>query len=232
MKKIQYIARKLKTFTFDEIYLISETPKEQIEEILQRLENENFLKKTPQGYIYCEYSKAARMNNKTDKKVKFKVNNTVQIKTLEKSEFENIPEYNLKKYYKYSNLLEQTKGLRGKSLMAFIEKYNQINPNNKTSYASLMKKRYAYAKNGSAGLIAKFGTTRRLYYPDMEQYYSIFKIYYFSKEKYTLNQCREFTANDLNIPLENFPSVMSFRRRLYKDYQPKKLKEIRRNLCF
>ena len=105
MKKIQYIARKLKTFTFDEIYLISETPKEQLEEILQRLGNENFLKKTPQGYIYCEYSKASRMNNKTDKKVKFKVNNTVQIKTLEKSEFENIPEYNLKKYYKYSNLL-------------------------------------------------------------------------------------------------------------------------------
>lgn len=52
MEKIVYLARKLKAFTFDEIFMLAEIPKEEISSILEQLISENVIKEDSQGYLF------------------------------------------------------------------------------------------------------------------------------------------------------------------------------------
>ena len=54
MKKIVYLARKLKAFTFDEIFMLAEMPKEEISSILEQLISENVIKEDSQGYLFIK----------------------------------------------------------------------------------------------------------------------------------------------------------------------------------
>ena len=54
MEKIIYLARKLKAFTFDEIYMLAEIPKEELKLILEKLVSENTLKEDTQGYLFIK----------------------------------------------------------------------------------------------------------------------------------------------------------------------------------
>ena len=243
MKKIRYLSRKLKAFTFEDIFLLAETPKEKLQNTLQELITEGVLKKTNQGFVYCEFKQippstepvvrnfAPKVVQEEDF-VKFTEIYTPNIKNLTPQELEKIPEYNRKKRDKYLHLLKITNGLHGKKLMEFIKEYNELNPSNKTSYANLIRKRNAYVRYGDSALISNFGTPRKPYYTDMEDYYAIFKNFYLTDYGVSLKKCRENVAKIFQIPLEKFPSVMSFRRRLYKDFTKEELRNIRSRLCF
>lgn len=243
MKKIRYLSRKLKTFTFEDIFLLAETPKEELLKGLQELVNEGTLKKTTQGFVYCEFKQFPPptepvVRNSVTKSVhnedfvKFVEINNPKIKNLTSQELAEIPEYNRKKRDKYLHLLKITNGLHGKNLMEFIKEYNKLNPQNRTSYANLIRKRNAYVKYGDSALISKFGTPRKVYYPDMEEYYVIFKKFYLSGCGISIKKCRENTAKIFQIPLDKFPSVMTFRRRLRKDFSKEEVRNIRSRLCF
>lgn len=54
MKKVLYLARKLKAFTFNDIYILAEIDKNELEKILAKLVEDSILKKDSQGYIYIE----------------------------------------------------------------------------------------------------------------------------------------------------------------------------------
>lgn len=54
MEKIIYLSKKLKAFTFDEIFLLAETEKENLEKCLNELVENETLKQNTQGYIYVE----------------------------------------------------------------------------------------------------------------------------------------------------------------------------------
>ena len=54
MEKIIYLARKLKAFTFDEIYMLAEIPKEELKLILEKLVSENTLKEDTQGHLFIK----------------------------------------------------------------------------------------------------------------------------------------------------------------------------------
>lgn len=243
MKKIRYLSRKLKAFTFEDIFLLAETPKEKLQSALQELIEEGVLKKTNQGFVFCEFKQippptepvvrnTATRFIQNEGFVKFVEINTPNIKNLTSQELEEIPEYNRKKRDKYLHLLKMTNGLHGKELMEFIDEYNQLNPSNRTSYANLIRKRNAYVRYGDAALISKFGTPRKPYYPDMEEYYAIFKKFYLSNYGVSIRKSRENTAKIFQIPLEKFPSVMTFRRRLRKDFSSEEIRSIRKKLCF
>ena len=186
MKKIRYLSRKLKAFTFEDILLLAETPKEKLQNALQELIEEGLLKKTNQGFVFCELKQIPPPTEPVVKNtetrfiqdedfVKFVEIATHNIKNLISQELEEIPEYNRKKRDKYLHLLKITNGLHGKKLMEFIDEYDQLKPSNRTSYANLIRKRNAYVRYGDVALISKFGTPRKSYYPDMEEYYAIFK---------------------------------------------------------
>lgn len=55
MKKIIYLSKKLKAFTFDEIFLLAEMEKESLEKCLNELIENGTLKQDTQGYIYVEH---------------------------------------------------------------------------------------------------------------------------------------------------------------------------------
>ncbi len=243
MKKIRYLSRKLKAFTFEDIFLLAETPKEELQTELQELIKEGVLKKTNQGFVYSEFIQipppteslvkniATRVIHNEDF-VKFAEFYTPKARNLSPKELEEIPEYNRQKRDKYMHLLKITNGLHGKNLMEFIKEHNKLNPSNRTSYANLIRKRNAYVKYGDSGLISKFGTPRKPYYPDLEDYYAVFKKFYLSNYGMSLEKCRENVAKIFQISLEKFPSSMTFRRRLYKDFSKEEIKNIRKMLCF
>ena len=243
MKKVKFLARKLKAFSFNDIFSLAELPKEELQEKLDKLVEENILKKTTQGYIYCEFDYVPPPTAPTvkgeavtfvrdDDYVKFSENDYGKMKSLSLAELGNIPEYNRKKYTKFFGLLKLTRGLYGKQLVEFIKEYNKQNPDDKTSYANIVRKRNLYVKYGPEALVAKFGKPRKLYYPDMEKYYMVFKKYYFSPKKLNIEACRQLTAKELHIPLEQFPHRITFRRRLLKDYTTIEMKNKRNFLCF
>lgn len=55
MEKIIYLSKKLKAFTFDEIFLLAEMEKESLEKCLNELIENETLKQDTQGYIYVEH---------------------------------------------------------------------------------------------------------------------------------------------------------------------------------
>ena len=243
MKKVKFLARKLKAFSFNDIFSLAELQKAEMQEKLDNLVDENILKKTAQGYIYCEFDYVPPPTAPTvkgeavtfvrdDDYVKFSENDYGKMKSLSLEELGNIPEYNRKKYTKFFGLLKLTRGLYGKQLVEFIKEYNKQNPDDKTSYANIIRKRNLYVKYGPEALVAKFGKPRKLYYPDMEKYYAIFKKYYFSPKKLNIEDCRQLTAKELHIPLDKFPHRITFRRRLLTDYTTIEMKNKRNFLCF
>lgn len=54
MEKIIYLSKKLKAFTIDEIFLLAEMEKENLEKCLNKLVENGTLKQDSQGYIYVE----------------------------------------------------------------------------------------------------------------------------------------------------------------------------------
>ena len=246
-KKICYLSRKLKAFTFEELYVLAETPKEELKQILQTMVKENILKETSQGYVYCEFDyfpqptepkvKAESVKFvRDDDYIKFKTKAVIPDFTpttnLSNEELEKIPEYNLRTYNKYMYLLKITNGLSGSRLKEFIKEYNLQNPTEPTSYQSVIRKRKAYVKFGDAALISKYGKVRKPYYTDMPKYYKIFKEYYLKPYYYTIEQCRQKVAQKLRMPIQKLPSGMSFRRCLYKEMSLEEIHELRSKLCF
>ena len=116
MKKIKFLSRKLKTFTFNDIFLLAETPKEELQEKLNKLVKENVLKKTAQCYIYCEFDyipepivqtvkKESVTIEKNDDFAKFAQKDYGNMKSLTLEELNEIPEYNRKKYIKFFGII-------------------------------------------------------------------------------------------------------------------------------
>ena len=117
MKKVKFLARKLKAFSFNDIFSLAELPKEELQEKLDKLVEENILKKTTQGYIYCEFDYVPPPTAPTvkgeavtfvrdDDYVKFSENDYGKMKSLSLAELGNIPEYNRKNSLDYLNLQE------------------------------------------------------------------------------------------------------------------------------
>lgn len=65
MEKIIYFARKLKSFSFDDIFLLAEISKEKLKIILDELVEKGLLKKLSTGYIFIEQN----INSKKVKKI-------------------------------------------------------------------------------------------------------------------------------------------------------------------
>lgn len=117
------------------------------------------MKNTAQGYIYCEFDYIPPPTAPTvkgeavtfvrdDDYVKFSENNYGKMKSLTIEELNEIPEYNRKKYIKFFGLLKLTRGLYGKQLVEFISEYNKQNPDDKISYANIIRKRNLYVRYG------------------------------------------------------------------------------------
>lgn len=56
MKNIKFLARNLTVFSFNDIFMMAEMLKEELQEKLNKMSKENILNKTTQGHIYCDFN--------------------------------------------------------------------------------------------------------------------------------------------------------------------------------
>ncbi len=126
MKKICYLSRKLKAFTFEDIFLLAETSKEKITKCITRIDRRRrFKKRLIKDLFFVNLNKfppptepvvknTATKFIQDEEFVKFTEIITQNTKNLTSQELEEIPEYNRKKRDKYLYLLKITRGLHGK----------------------------------------------------------------------------------------------------------------------
>ena len=130
-KKICYLSRKLKAFTFEELYVLAETPKDELKQILQTMVKENILKKTSHGYVYCEFDyvpspakpevkaetvKFVRDNDFIKFKTKSIIPDYTPARNLSPEELEKIPIETLRKLEKYYDRIIQENDVKIKKL--------------------------------------------------------------------------------------------------------------------
>lgn len=90
MTKIKYLARKLKAFTFNEIFILAEMEAVQLKKTLDKLVEELVLKQDTQGYIYIEQIEQQReiKQKKKSKNTNFAIF-IPELEKVEKSSFYN-----------------------------------------------------------------------------------------------------------------------------------------------
>lgn len=118
---------------------------------------------------------------------------------------------------KYINVVQKSLSLRGKELQSFINNWNNNNPNNQTSYSSIIRMRRRYLENGICGLLSRYGNNSgRTVINDF--YFEYFKNLYLVEGAPSLQTCWDLTLGYAirkdGITKFEFPSCSSFKRRL------------------
>ena len=122
---------------------------------------------------------------------------------------------------KYSEILQASKGYRGKRLQEFVTSWNSDKNNISTSYSSIIRMRERYSKYGVSGLLSRYGNTsgRTVVAND---YFDYFKSLYLKEGAPSLQSCWEATfgyAKKIKQGLSQilFPSPKTFLRRLERE---------------
>lgn len=121
---------------------------------------------------------------------------------------------------KYLPILKATENLKGVALSDYLEKWNFLNPEQKTSYSSLIKMRKRYFQYGVSGLLARYGTNSTKSTVNNE-YFDYFKNLYLVEGAPSLRTCWDltlgFAMSNYGISKIDFPSFMAFKRRLERE---------------
>lgn len=120
---------------------------------------------------------------------------------------------------KYLDFFELTEDISGKDLKVFVAKWNEKNPQNTTSYQSIMRMRKRYSEEGINGLLAKYGHSSGRS-TVAEKYYEYFKNLYLVEGSPSLFACWQATLGYAKrtdgVDEKTFPSHRSFQRKLEK----------------
>lgn len=121
---------------------------------------------------------------------------------------------------KYMPIIKAAKGLKGKELMDFINSWNRLNPDFKTSYPCFMKMKNRFENSGIDGLLAKYGKNYSKTIID-EKYFDYFRNLYLVEGAPSLYSCWELTCGfairEDGINKSEFPSRMAFKRKLERE---------------
>lgn len=120
---------------------------------------------------------------------------------------------------KYLPLIQKTRGLKGKALKRFIENWNKNNPENKTSYPSLLRMRKRYFEKGCSGLLSRYGTNASKS-TVTDEYFDYFKNLYLVESAPSVQSCWHqtlgYAIRTNHIDKTKFPSPSAFKRRIEK----------------
>lgn len=203
-QKLWNAARKLKNFTLDEIVIISGIHEEKVIIYLETFVIRKLLTKNNGNFVVLD-----------DKLV-----------ILPESEDEKYflsPEWAKKKANKYLVVIKYTRGLKGQELKDFIKEWNENNPEFKTSYQSLQRARKTFYNKGRMGLLAKYGKHKGKTIVK-EEYFEMFKEFYLTLLKPSMKTCAKEVREHFGIKKnENFPSPISFLRRLKREITQKEI---------
>lgn len=130
--------------------------------------------------------------------------------------FNNAPDYARRQATKYMKIINASVGLKGNDLKAFIDSWNEKNPDEKTSYPRVMDARKVYKELGAAGLLARYGN-RAGETVVTEQWYQFFKSIYMKEGAPSASVAWHMTKGfalqaDPEMPETEFPSAVTFVR--------------------
>lgn len=131
--------------------------------------------------------------------------------------YSNAPNWAKKQADKYVKIINESKGLKGKDLSAFVDEWNAKYPKDKTSYASVMLARKKFEEKGLSGLLANYGNNKGKT-KIQNEHYEYFKSLYlkegapsaFTCWLMTLGYARKFE----HIPTQEFPKALTFKRKI------------------
>ena len=134
--------------------------------------------------------------------------------------YSDVPEWAKAQADKYLTIITACSGLRGQQLKDYINTWNNVNPDFKTSYSSLMDMKKRYLLYGFNGLLAKYGHKKyKIQIPDI--YYQYFKNIYLVEGAPSLQSCWEqtfgFARKNEDVNKETFPSGITFKRKLKEE---------------
>ena len=121
---------------------------------------------------------------------------------------------------KYIDIINKSLNFKGRELKLFIEDWNKNNPDNKTSYSSLIRMRGRYYESGISGLLSRYGNNQGR--SKIENcYFDYFKNLYLIEGAPSLQTCWDLTLGYAmrknGVERVNFPSCSTFKRRLRRE---------------
>ncbi|MFI3301165.1 MAG: DNA-binding domain-containing protein [Candidatus Gastranaerophilales bacterium] len=155
-------------------------------------------------------SKITASNNQLDNKAQQNINT-----------YSDAPSWAKEQVDKYLGLFNSIENLSYNETLDFIQKWNEKNPDKKTSYPAIKQRYKKYKSGGTQALLPKYGHKNN--YAVIEQnYYDYFKTLYLkdgapsaqSSWRITLGYAQS-TNNDFDFA--TFPSCLTFVRRLKKE---------------
>ena len=141
-------------------------------------------------------------------------------KNIENLSFADAPVWAKAQAQKYINIIKLSADYKGIELQKFINEWNLENPNNTTSYSSLIKMRRRYYEYGIKGLLSKFGNNNGRTTVSNEDF-DYFKSLYLKEGAPSLYSCWELTLGHAILEYGankfEYPSHMAFRRRMLRE---------------
>lgn len=178
---------------------------------------------------YCKTGKLAFKIEKQGKKLDYFVYfaslpNFAQNKfcgiSNDESKYSEVPDWAKAQADKYLTILKDSSGLKGIELEDFINHWNYLNPQNTTSYPSIIKMRRRFFQEGMSGLLARYGTNAN-HSSVSDIYFAYFKELYLKEGAPSLRSCWDLTLGYAirtdGLSKVDFPSHMSFKRRLERE---------------
>jgi len=192
------VARKLKTFTLDDILIISELNEEKVMIYLEVFVINKLLTKNNGNFVV--------LNEKL-----------VILPESEDEKYFLSPEWAKKQAMKYLMIIKAARGLKGQQLRNFVKDWNEENPEFKTSYQSVQNARKTLYLEGRMGLLAKYGKNKGKTAVN-DKYFEMFEELYLTVLKPSVNACVKEVKEHFRVKKDEvFPSAISFLRRLKRE---------------
>ncbi len=237
--QISKLAKGLNRFSINDISIMLNFAEAEIKEALSELAEEDVIKKLGEKqYLYIKIKNTKELmqsknSEKLLKKITFetdKIRNAKPIELFDKEEelkrYEAAPEWAKPRLIRYISLIKLTARLRGKYLQMYLEQIEKLNPEFKTSYASLKRFERLYREGGVNALIPNYAHNSNRTVLDL-QMYEYFKELYLSPERFSLKKCLKLVSEDERFKYALIPSGITFRRILYKEYKREEVEQIR-----
>lgn len=164
--------------------------------------------------INNSHKKEYYIKESTIKEIKYSADKPVT------SYYADAPIWAKKQVEKYIPILNKCLYAKGKKLKEILEEWNDDPNNIPISYPSFIKMRKRYIANGIEGLLAKYGHSKSKTIIS-NAYVDYFKNLYLVEGSPSLQSCWDITLGyamktDENITKDNFPSPITFKRRIEK----------------
>ncbi|MBI3584008.1 MAG: transposase family protein [Nitrospinae bacterium] len=151
-------------------------------------------------------------------------------KEIDNEIYSSAPEYQRSRADKYLQIIRASEELIGEELKRFISGWNQENPEFRTSYPRLIDARNQYRESGISGILSKYGKSAGKTIVK-DEWHELFKSLYLTEGRASLESSwrkvfgyavKKETDPCLKpagagISLENFPSPITFLRRLERE---------------